>query len=79
MKHLIAAAQAKQEHACSAALPHSISIEETENSILFISSPSPIRGISSDYSSPTQLHLDGEAIEDTKDSISHIESRKFHS
>ena len=42
MKRLIAAAQAKREQACSAALPHFVSIEETENSIRFISSPSPI-------------------------------------
>ena len=42
MKHLIAAAQAKREQSCSAALPHSVSIEETKNSIPFISSPSPI-------------------------------------
>ena len=42
MKHLIAVPQAKREQARSAALPHSISIEETENSISFISSPSPI-------------------------------------
>ena len=75
MKHLIAAAQAKWEQERSAALPHSISIEKTENSIPFISSPSPIRGSSSDHSSPLQLHLDSEATEDTKDFISHIESR----
>ena len=67
--------QAKREEARSAALPHSVSIEETKNSIPFISSPSPIRGSSSYLSSPLQLHLDGEATEDTKDSISHIESR----
>ena len=42
MKHLIVAAQAKREQARSAALPHSVSIEETEDSIPFISSPSPI-------------------------------------
>ena len=71
MKHLIAAAQAKQEQARSAALPHSVSIEETENSIMFISSPSPIRGSSSDHSSPLQLHLDGEESKDIKDVISH--------
>lgn len=75
MKHLIAAAQAKREQARSAALPHSVSIEETENSIPFISSPSPIRGSSSDHSSPLQHHLDGEATEDTKDAIAHTESR----
>ena len=73
MKHLIAAAQAKREQAHSAALPHSVSIEETKNSILFISSPLPIRGSSLDHSSPLQLHLDGEATEDTKDDIAHIE------
>ena len=71
MKHVIATAQAKQEQARSAALPHSVSIEETENSIMFISSPSPIRGSSLDHSSPLQLHLDGEANEDTNDAISH--------
>ena len=75
MKHLIAAAQAKREQARSATLPHSVSIEETDNSIPFIASPSPIRGSSSDHISPLQLHLDGEATEDTKDSISHVESR----
>ena len=75
MKHLIVATQAKREKARSATLPHSVSIEETENSILFISSPSPIRGSSSDHSSPLQLHLDGEATEDTKDAISHTKSR----
>ena len=42
MNHLIAVAQAKREQACSEALPHSITIEETDNSIMFISSPSPI-------------------------------------
>ena len=42
MKHLIATAQAKKEQACSASFPHFISIEETENPIPFISSPSPI-------------------------------------
>ena len=56
MKHLIADAQAKLEQARSATLPHSISIEETENSIPFISSPSPIRGSSSYHSSSLQLH-----------------------
>ena len=48
-KHLIAVAQAKREQACFAGLPHSVSSEETENSILFISSPSPIRGSSSNH------------------------------
>ena len=43
MKHLIEATQAKQEQARSAALPHFVSIEETENYIPFISIPSPIR------------------------------------
>ena len=75
MKHLIAAAQAKQEQARSAALAHYVSIEETENSILFISSPSIIRGSTSNQSSSLQLHLDGEETEDTKDSIEHTESR----
>ena len=75
MKHLIATAQAKQEQARSVALPHSLSIEETKNPILFISSPSPIQGSSSYHSSPLQLQLDGESTEDTKDAISHIESR----
>ena len=43
IKNLIATAQAnKREQACSAALPHFVSIEETENYIPFISSPSPI-------------------------------------
>ena len=42
MKHIIAAAQAKREQAHSAALPHSVSMDETENSIPFISNPSPI-------------------------------------
>ena len=69
MKHLIAAAQAKWEQA------HSVSIEETENSISFISGPSPIWESSSDHSSPLQLHLDGEANEDTKDAIANTESR----
>ena len=73
MKHLIAAAQAKREQAHSAALPHSVSIEEIDDSIPFISSPSPIRGSRSDHSSPLQLLLDGEATEDTKDAISHTE------
>ena len=73
MKHLIVVAQAKQEQVHSAALPHSISIEETENSIMFISIPSPIRGSSSDHSSLMQIHLDGEETEDTKDSIVHTE------
>ena len=71
MKYLIEVAQAKWEQARFAALPHSVSIEETENSIPFISNPSPIRGSSSDHSSPLQLHLDGEETEDTKDAISH--------
>jgi len=75
MKHLIAAAQAKREQARSAAMPHPVSLEETENSIPFISSPSPIRGSSSDHSSPIQLHFDGEAPEDTKNAIAHTESR----
>ena len=75
MKHLIATAQAKREQACSASLPHSVSIEETEDYIPFISSPSPIRGSSSDHSSPLQIHLDSEATKDTKDVISHTESR----
>ena len=75
MKHLIAAAQAKREQARSAALPHYVSIEETENSIPFISSPWPIQGSSLDHKSPLQLYLDGDATEDTKDTISHIESR----
>ena len=57
MKHLIAATQAKREQARSAALPHSVSIQETEDSIPFISSPSPIRGSSSDHSLSLQLHL----------------------
>ena len=57
MKHLIAVVQAKQEQARSVALPHSVSIEETEDSIPFISSRSPIRGISSNHSSSLQLHL----------------------
>ena len=57
MKHLIAVAQAKLEQARSAALPHSVSIEETKDSIPFISNPSPIRGSSSDHSSPLQLNL----------------------
>ena len=56
MKHLIAAAQAKREQARSTALPHSVSIEETKNSIPFIYSPSPIRGSSSYHSSSLQLH-----------------------
>ena len=72
MKNIIAAAQAKWQQARSAAFPHSVSIEETKNSIMFISSPSPIRGSSSYHSSPLQIHLDGEEIEDTKDSIAHI-------
>ena len=59
-KHLVAAAQAKREQAHSATLPHSVSIEETKNSIPFISSPSQIWGSSSDHSSPLQLHLDAE-------------------
>ena len=42
MNHIIAVAQAKQEQAHSTALPPLVSIEEIENSILFISSPSPI-------------------------------------
>ena len=42
MKHIIEIAPAKREKSRSAALPHSVSIEETENSIPFISSPSPI-------------------------------------
>ena len=42
MKHLIATAQAKREQACYGSLPHSISIEEIENSISFISIPSTI-------------------------------------
>ena len=50
MKHLIAAAQAKLEQARSATLPHFVSIAETENSIQFISSPSPIQGNTSDHS-----------------------------
>ena len=75
IKHLMAVAQAKREQPHSATLPHFISIEETDNSILFISNPSPIWGSSSDHSSPVQIHLDGEAIEDIKDGISHIESR----
>ena len=66
MKHLIAATQAKREQARSAALPLSVSIEETQNSIMFLSSPSPIWGSSSYNSSPLQPHLDGEGIEDTK-------------
>ena len=41
-KHFIEVAQAKREQARSAAFPHYVSIEETENSILFISIPSPI-------------------------------------
>ena len=56
-------------------LPHFVSIKETENSIPFISSPSPIQGSILDHISPLQLHLDGEAIEDTKDSNANIESR----
>ena len=56
-------------------MPHSVSIEETKNPIPFISSPSPILGSSSYHSSPLQLQLDGESTEDTKDAISHIESR----
>lgn len=75
LKHLIAAAQAKREQARSAVLPHPVLIEETENSIPFISSPSPIRGSSSEHSSPIQLHFDGEAPEDTKDAIAHMEPR----
>ena len=75
MKHLIVATQAKWEQARSAALLHSISIEETENSISFIASPSPIRGSSSDHSSPLQLQLYGEETKDSKDVISHTESR----
>ena len=74
-KDLIATAQAKREQARSAVLPHSVSIEETENSISFISSPSPIQGSISNHNSPLQLHLDCDAIKDTKDEISHIESR----
>ena len=73
-KDLIANVQAKREQARSAALPHYVSIEETENSISFISSPSPIWGSSSDCSSPLQIHLDGEATKDTKDDIAHTES-----
>lgn len=42
LKNLIAAALAKQEQARSTPLPHPFLIEETENSIPFISSPSPI-------------------------------------
>ena len=60
MKHLIVVAQAKREQARSTTLPHYVSIEEIENSISFISCPSPIRGRNSDHSSPLQLHLDGE-------------------
>ena len=75
MKHLIATTQAKWEQACSASLPHSVSIEETKNPIPFISSPSPILGSSSYHSSPLQLQLDRESTEDTKDSISQTESR----
>ena len=73
--HLIVAAQARKEQARSTALPHSVSIKETENSILFISRHSPIQGSISDHNSPLQLHLDGDAIKDTKDDIAHIESR----
>ena len=53
-------AQAEREQARSVALSHSVSIEETENSILFISSHSPIRGNSLDHSLPLQIQLDGE-------------------
>ena len=74
MKHLIAATQDKREQARFESLPHSFSIEETENSIPFISSPSPIRGSNSYQSSMFQLHLDGEATKDTKDDIAHTES-----
>ena len=73
MNHLIAVAQDNQEQAHSTALPHSVLIQETKNSILFISSPSPIRGSSSYHSSPLQLHLDGEATKDTKYAVAHTE------
>ena len=45
----------------------------SEDSIPFISNPSPIRGSSSNHNSPLQLHLDGEESEDTKGAIAHIE------
>ena len=73
--HLSCITQAKREQARSAALPHFVSIEETKNSIPFISNPSPIQGSSLNHSSLFQLHLDGEVTKDTKDAISHIESR----
>ena len=68
MKHLIAARQAKRKQA------RFVSIEETEYSIMFISIPSPIRGSGSNHNSPLQIHLYGEATEDTMDADSHIES-----
>ena len=57
MKHLIAAAQDKREQPRYVALPHSISIEETENSIMFISSPSinPREWFRSQFTTPTSL------------------------
>ena len=46
MKNIIVVAQAKREQARSTTLPHYVPIEETKNSISFISSPSPIQGSS---------------------------------